>query len=194
VADPSFSDWFRAQVGAPLPVAIDASLVRTPGQDPEWRCWTSVDDTRLSPSALVVPALPDIGRDYVVAGRWGHGANAWAFYLVERRGAWGAFLRVPLGNVYADGERERASLLEGLGEYRRLRDDWQAEVAHLSIVYSMGQYAARAALRAGATEVTHEDFPVLQALGQPSPSLARVLSALDEALQGEYRKGRPSKV
>lgn len=131
----TFADWFSTTFGEAFPLKSLAPQLETTDVD---GVWSSTRAPELLPSALMVPAFPDIGRDYAVAGSWGYGLASHAFYLVRKYGAHEHFFRLSFGGAYGDARSDAAEVVRFLRGYARFLDEREGTLAASHLTCSMG--------------------------------------------------------
>jgi hypothetical protein len=182
VSHAELHSWFASTFDEPMPAGAAAlldgvTLVRPARAHSidgatDIPFWTTDVATALTPSALMTPDFPDLGRDWVVIGHWGHGIASHAFYWVSVRGAHRHFFRLAFGGAYGDrahDAREVARFLEGYAAF------WQRHGEALSaseLVCSMGQCRAQLEVTTprGATTVRDAGPPRAPGSADPDPS------------------------
>ena len=167
MSPPTFESWFEDTFGSPLPVHTERSLLQSSGI----LHWSTHSTAELGPSAMMLPTFRDDLAPYVVAGAWGRGLTANAFYWIEHRCRHRAFFRLPWRNAYADPESEAQEIVSFLRGYATWRAEFEPRLAESLIVHSMG--TSRLELRPASAGRTLDPTPEVPHLpdGRPLPAV-----------------------
>jgi len=116
-SDDSFHDWFRNTIGAELPkIALSpAPLARVQGAL-KWYSGGACDwQPSIGPIMMGMPRRGSVETpDGALLGFWGYGANSYALYIITSAGTRFRGMRLSLGGVYSDPQRDRVTILETL--------------------------------------------------------------------------------
>lgn len=179
MSDAGFGEWFERTFGAPLPLEAALSVERVADH-----VWMSERAKASLGSPPMMPELPDLGGDYVVAGHWGYGTSSWAFYWIEVRGTHQRFFRLPWGGAYGDAGADAAHVRAYLAGYDAWRRASEGGLRESRIVSDMGADSAHLVLAGGRVVDVDGGLPAEDDHAGDIPAAARWWRRVAAALQG----------